>query len=91
MPVDAKLYHKTRMPMVMFLAVTARPRAEYNFDGKLGIWPFTLTRTAQRSDKRTGTVAGVTEIVQTVTVTADEYRRVMLMKDGVFDAIREKM
>ena len=91
MPVDAKLYHKTRMPKVMFLAVTARPHAEYNFDGKLGIWPFTLTRMAQRSDKRTGTVAGVTEIVQTVTVTADEYRRVMLMKDGVFDAIREKM
>ena len=38
----------------MFLAGTARPRAEYAFDGKVGIWPFTVVRKAKRSDSRAG-------------------------------------
>lgn len=91
MPADAKLYHKSRVPKVMFLAVTAKPRPEYKFDGKVGIWPFTVVRKAQRSHKATGTVAGVTDIMESVTVTAEEYRKVMLRKDGVFDALRTKM
>ena len=59
----------------MFLAVTARPRTEYRFDGKIGIWPFTVERKALRSDKRTGTVAGQTTIIESVTVTAEEYSK----------------
>ena len=52
MPASAKVYHKSRQPRVMFLAVTAKPRPEYQFDGKVGNWPFTLTRKAQRSVKK---------------------------------------
>ena len=37
MPADPRVFHKSRMPKVMFLAVTAKPRAAYNFDGKVGI------------------------------------------------------
>ena len=79
------------MPKAMFLAVTARPREEYQFDGKIGVWPFTITRFAKRSDSRTGTVAGETQVLESVTVNADEYRSVLLKKDGVLAAIREKM
>ena len=89
MPANPTVYHKSRMPRVMFLAVTARPRAEYAFDGKICIWPFTLKRKTKRSDKRTSTVAGVTTILESVSVTAEEYRRVMLMKGGVFEMIRK--
>ena len=52
MPASAKVYHKSRQPRVMFLAVTVKPRPEYQFDGKVGNWPFTLTRKAQRSVKK---------------------------------------
>lgn len=75
----------------MFLAVTARPRDVYNFDGKIGLWAFTAIRKARRSDTRTGTIAGETDIIQSVVVNAAEYRNVMLKKNGVFDAMRTKM
>ena len=64
MPSDPKIYHKTRIPKVMFLAVTARPRPEYRFDGKVGLWPFAVTNVARRSDRRTGPIAGVTQMLQ---------------------------
>ena len=91
MPADPRVYHKSRMPKFMFLAVSAKPRDEYNFNGKVGIWPFTLMRKAKRSDARTGTVARETDILETVTVTAEEYRKVMLREDAVFDKMREVM
>ena len=91
MPSDLKIYHKTRIPKVMFLAVTARPHPEYSLDGKVGRWPFTTTYTARRTDKSTGTVAGVTQMLQTVNVNAAEYQKVMLQNDGVFEMIRKKM
>ena len=50
MTASPKLFHKSRTPKVMFLAVTARPRIEYRFDGKIGLWPFTVAHKAQRSD-----------------------------------------
>ena len=50
MPADPKLFHNLRTPKVMFLAVTARPRIEYGFDGKIRLWPFTVARKARRSD-----------------------------------------
>ena len=76
-PSDTKIYHNTRIPKVMFLAVTARPRPEYGFDGKVCLWPFAVTTVARRSDRRTGPVAGVTQMLQTVNVDAAEYRMVM--------------
>ena len=36
-------------------------------------------------------VAGETNVLETVTVTAEEYRKVMLKKDGVLDAMRSKL
>ncbi|XP_065197249.1 uncharacterized protein LOC135828754 [Sycon ciliatum] len=87
----ARVYHKSRCPKVMFLTAIARPRPDHDFDGKVGIWNFTKVRKAKRSNRNTGTVAGETDIVETVTVDADEYRSVMLKKGGVFDAIHTKM
>ena len=34
-PAPPRVFHKWRMPKIMFLAVCARPRPEYNFDGKI--------------------------------------------------------
>ena len=42
MPSDPKIYHKTRNPKVMLLAVTARLRSEYGFDGNVALRPFTV-------------------------------------------------
>ena len=75
----------------MFMAAVTKPRPEYGFDGKIGIWPFTVERAAKRSCQRTGTVAGVTMILEDVTVDAEEYRKKITMRGGVFDCMREKM
>ena len=91
MPADPRVYYKSCTPEVMFLAVTAKPRDEYDFDGNVGIWPFTLMRKAKRSDTRKGTVARESDILETVTVTAKEYRKVMLRMDEVFDNMLEVM
>ena len=40
-PAGARIYHKTRIPKVMVLAVCARPRPEYGFDSKVGMFSFT--------------------------------------------------
>ena len=90
-PMPARVYHKSRMPKVMFHAVVARPRPEYDFDGKIGIWAFTLERLAKRSCKRTGTVAGETVIIEDVKVNAEVYREKVVGKGGVFEKMREKM
>jgi hypothetical protein len=90
-PEPRKLYHKNRMPKLMFLSAVARPRPEYGFDGKIGIWYFAVERKAKRSHKATGTIKGVTDILETVTVDAKEYRTKLCCKGGVMDAIREKM
>ena len=58
MPTIDKVYHKSRQPRVMFLAVIAKPRPGHQFDGKVGIWPVTLNRKAQRSVKKTCTETG---------------------------------
>ena len=79
------------MPKVMFLAAVAKPHPEYGFDGKIGIWPFVFARTAQRNCQRTGTVAGVTMILEDVKVDAEEYRKKITGRGGVFDCMREKM
>ena len=79
------------MPEVMFIAVCARPRQEYAFDGKIGLWSFTLERPAKRRDVRTGTVVGQTMILEDVLVTAAEYRMKIVGEDGVIDSTRKSM
>ena len=63
MPSNPKIYHKSRTLKVMLSAVTVQPRAEYDFDGKNGIWPFTIMWKALRSHPATGNIAGVTDIL----------------------------
>ena len=46
LPAPPRVFHKSRMPKVMVLAVYARPRPVYGFDGKVGLWSFTLERPA---------------------------------------------
>lgn len=86
---DPKIFHKLHMPKVMFLCVTARPRPEYDFDGNASLWPFTAQRFTKCSDARTGTVAGETQILESVNVNAEEYRKVMLQKDGVLESMKK--
>ena len=90
-PAAPKLYHKSRTPKIMFLAVCAKPRSEYGFDGRIGLWSFTLERPAKRSDIRTGTVMGETMMLQDVTVDAKAYCEKLITKGGVFDAMRTRM
>ena len=71
-------------------SLTSRECPEYNFD-EIGIWFFAIERKAKRSNKATGTVRGVTDIIETVNVDGDEYRKKVIGKDSVFDRIREKM
>ena len=91
MPPPPRLHHKRHVPKLMFLCAVARPRPEYNFDGKIGIWFFAVDRKAKRSNKKTGTVAGVTDVLESLTVNAEEYRKTMCGSHGVFAKIREKM
>lgn len=91
MPDPPRACHKSRVPKLMFLCAVARPRPEYDFDGKIGIWFFTRERKAKRSNKSTGTVAGESDVFEPVSVDAAEYRSTMCGADGVFAKIREKM
>ena len=75
----------------MFLVVTARPREEYQLDGKTGVWPLTIPCMAKSSDSLTGTVASETQVLDSVTVNADEHRSILLKKDGRLTAICDKM
>ena len=90
-PAAPKVFHKSRMPKIMFLAVCAKPRNEYGFDGRIGLWSFTLERFAKRSNIRTGTVVGESLMLEDVSVDARAYREKIINKDGVFDAMRQRM
>lgn len=90
-PAAPKIYHKSRTPKIMFLAVCAKPRSEYGFDGRIGLWSFTLERPAKRSNVRTGTVIGETLMLEDVSVNATAYRQKIISKDGVFDSMRQRM
>ena len=91
LPAPPRVFHKSRMPKVMVLAVCARPRPVYGFDGKVGLWRFTLERPAKRNNIRTGTVVGETIILEDVRVDAVEYRTKVVAKGGVFEKMREVM
>ena len=90
-PAPPHVFHKSRMPKVMVLAVCARPRPVYGFDGKVGLWSFTLEQPAKRNNIRTGTVVGETIILEDVRVDAVEYRTKVVAKGGIFEKMREVM
>ena len=91
LPAPPRVFHKSRMPKVMVLAVCARPRPVYGFDGKVGLWSFTLERPAKRNNIRTGTVVGETIILEDVRGDAVEYRTKVVAKGGVFEKMRDVM
>ena len=91
LPAPPRVFHKSRMLKVMVLAVCARPRPVYGFDGKVGLWSFTLERPAKRNNIRTGTVVGETIILEDVRVHAVEYRTKVVAKGGVFEKMHEVM
>lgn len=68
---------------VMFMCAVARPRND--FDGKIGIWPFTTTERAQRNSRnhRRGDL-----ITKPVNINQDVYREMLI--DNVLPAILTK-
>ena len=81
-PEPARVRHKSHIPKCMFLVVNARPRPEYGFDGKIGVWEFATVRVSDKTGK---------EVVDKISVDAEAYRAKIISKGGVFDAMREKM
>jgi hypothetical protein len=70
----------------MFLAVTAQPRPDKNFDGKIGFLRVSETRIAKRTSKHHN--KGDKYEVD-VSMDSEKYRQMMLKK--VFPAVRKKM
>ena len=81
--------HKSHILKVMFLCATARTcfdrYGNLQFDGKIGIWPFTIQVVAQRSSRNhpRGTIE-----TKPLNVTREVYRDYMIQK--VLPAIRAK-
>ncbi|CAN0514412.1 unnamed protein product, partial [Ectocarpus sp. 12 AP-2014] len=63
-----KVQHKSHVIKVMFLAAVARPRYDTgrnrHFDGKIGIYPFTEQRAAQRNSRNRAAGTMVTHCVE---------------------------
>jgi hypothetical protein len=85
-PAPPRAQHKQAIPKVMFLAANARPRPEYGFDGKIGMWRVTGLKEALKKSKNH---EKGDEYEVDITMNADAYRDLMVNK--VFPAIREKM
>ena len=87
---ERKTKSKRFRTKVMFLCAVARPRydfcAKQNFDGKIGIWPFTKIEPAQRSSANRPAGTLVTKPV--TSVTNIEYRQFLIQK--VLPAIKSK-
>ena len=83
----SKVQHKSHIKKVMFLAAVGRPRRDTvnnrNFDGKIGIFPFTRRVAAQRNSRHRA--AGTME-TRMVEVTKAVYKEKML--NDVFPAIK---
>ena len=92
-PAAPKVFHKSRMPKIMFLAVCAKSlgMSTASTAARIGLWTFTLERFAKRSSIRTGTVVGESLMLEDVSVDARAYREKIINKDGVFDAMRQRM
>ena len=67
---------------IMFLAAVARPRwnsaKNCNFDGKLGIWPFTKVELARRCSRNRPAGIFVTKTIESITNV--EYRQYLIEK-----------
>ena len=74
----------------MFLAAVARPRWDStnnkHFDGKLGIWPFTIIETAKRNSRNCA--AGTPVMKSMDSITADQY--CLMLMSHVLPAIKTK-
>ena len=83
----SSVQHKSHITKVMFLAAVARPRRDTvnnrNFDGKIGIFPFTRQVAARRNSRHRA--AGTME-TRMVEVTKATYKEKML--NDVFPAIK---
>lgn len=71
---------------VMFLSAVAKPRPEYGFDGKIGIWRICEKKEAKRSSKNRPKGAVVTQDVE---ITAAKFLE--LLRTTVVPAVRRKM
>lgn len=71
--------HKSHITKVMFLGAVERPRRNASnntdLDGKLGLYPFTRNKAAQRNSRNR---AAGTMVTKTVEVTKERYKKMML-------------
>ncbi len=85
------IHSKAHPIKVMVLVAVGRPQRKPDgsiFDGKIGLWAFSESKSAQRASKNR--LKGVMEM-KSVTVTADIYRHKLIGAGGVLDAVKEKM
>jgi hypothetical protein len=80
LPRGASVRHKNHIPKLMFLCGVARPRPEYDFDGKVfgpaeGV--FAEEGVAAGNFKATGRVKGVTPVLNLFNCDGDAYRKMM--------------
>jgi hypothetical protein len=88
-PPPPRVQHKAHITKVMFLCVVARPRLDLHgrrIDGKIGMWPITVTTPAANNSKNR---AAGTLITTPLNVTAAVYEDIMINK--VLPAIKEKL
>ncbi len=77
---------RSNVKKLMVLSAVARPRPDYGFDGKIGIWRITTTKVAKRKSKNHA--AGDAYEVDG-TMDAASFRRLMFQK--VLPTVRRKM
>jgi len=84
-------HHKKHIPKIMYLVAVGIPQEVPGhdvFDGKIGIWPVAEKGVAKRSS--VNRPAGA-EVVNLLSMDADEFFEMMTMEGGVFDLIKQKM
>ena len=83
-----RLASKRFIGKVMLLCAIARPCAEHNFDGLVGIWRVCERVPAKRGDKRTGLKRGD---LRTIDVSMDADKFESMMREQVIPAVRQKL
>jgi hypothetical protein len=86
-----RVQHKSHIGKIMFLSAIGVPHRtddDQVFDGKIGIWDFTIKAPALKNSKNRpkGTI-----ITNPVSVNADEYFNKMVLDDGVLPTIRKNL
>jgi hypothetical protein len=86
-----RVQHKSHIGKIMFLSAIGVPHRTEDgqvFDGKIGIWDFTIKAPAVKNSKNRpkGTI-----ITSPVSVTADAYFNKMVLDDGVLPTIRKNL